>query len=95
MMRLQILGAAAALACVLASVPVSPAGAQQVVQYPGACKQFYPNANCTNDGPGSPYTGSYQFHRRYWNSRGADLAWFDPEWAYGYGPPPPYAPPPY
>jgi hypothetical protein len=34
--------------------------AQQVIQEPGYCAQFYPNANCQNKGPGNPYTGSYQ-----------------------------------
>ncbi len=56
MTRFKILGAAAILASALAS----PAMAQQVVSNPGYCAQFYPNANCQNTGPGSPYTGSYQ-----------------------------------
>ena len=52
----RILGAAAILASALAS----PAMAQQVIYNPGYCAQFYPNANCQNIGPGSPYTGNYQ-----------------------------------
>jgi hypothetical protein len=56
MTRFKILGAAAILASALAS----PAMAQQVIYNPGYCAQFYPNANCQNTGPGSPYTGSYQ-----------------------------------
>ena len=56
MTRMKILGAAAILASALAS----PAMAQQVIYNPGYCAQFYPNANCQNIGPGSPYTGSYQ-----------------------------------
>ena len=56
MTRSAILGAAAILASALAS----PAVAQEVVYNPGYCAQFYPNANCQNRGPGSPYTGSYQ-----------------------------------
>jgi hypothetical protein len=47
-------------AAVLASALASPATAQEVIQNPGYCAQFYPNANCQNKGPGSPYTGSYQ-----------------------------------
>ena len=36
--------------------------AQQVISEPGYCAQFYPNANCQNEGPNNPYTGDYQ-HR--------------------------------
>ena len=56
MTKSGILAAAAAVAAMLAS----PAMAQEVVYNPGYCAQFYPNANCQNRGPGSPYTGSYQ-----------------------------------
>ena len=56
MTKSGILAAAAAIAATLAS----PAMAQEVVYNPGYCAQFYPNANCQNRGPGSPYTGSYQ-----------------------------------
>ena len=56
MKRSAILGAAAILGSALAS----PATAQEVIYNPGYCAQFYPNANCQNRGPGSPYTGSYQ-----------------------------------
>jgi len=56
MTRTKILGAAAILASALAS----PAMAQQVIYNPGYCAQFYPNANCQNLGPGSPYTGNFQ-----------------------------------
>ncbi|WP_346658047.1 hypothetical protein [Bradyrhizobium sp. 157] len=49
-----------AAAAVLASALTSPATAQEVIQNPGYCAQFYPNANCQNKGPGNPYTGSYQ-----------------------------------
>lgn len=38
----------------------SPAPAQQVIEEPGYCAQFYPNANCQNTGPNNPYTGPYQ-----------------------------------
>ena len=48
-------------AAILASALASPAMAQQVIYNPGYCAQFYPNANCQNRGPGSPYYGgSYQ-----------------------------------
>jgi hypothetical protein len=57
MTKSRILAAAAILASALAS----PAMAQQVIYNPGYCAQFYPNANCQNRGPGSPYYGgSYQ-----------------------------------
>ena len=49
-----------AATAVLASMLAGPAMAQQVIYNPGYCAQFYPNANCQNNGPGSPYTGSYQ-----------------------------------
>jgi hypothetical protein len=49
-----------AAAAILASALASPAMAQEVIYNPGYCAQFYPNANCQNRGPGSPYTGSYQ-----------------------------------
>ena len=60
MTKIKILGAVAILASALAS----PALAQAVVTNPGKCAQFYPNANCQNYGPGSPYTGSYQRQER-------------------------------
>ena len=37
-----------------------PAMAQQVISEPGYCAFFYPNANCQNKGPNSPYNGDYQ-----------------------------------
>ena len=51
----RLLGTAAALALITA-----PAMAQQVMGEPGYCAFYYPNANCQNRGPGSPYTGSYR-----------------------------------
>jgi hypothetical protein len=39
---------------------VTPVKAQEVITNPGKCAQYYPNANCTNLGPGNPYTnGGY------------------------------------
>jgi hypothetical protein len=49
-----------AAAAILASALASPAMAQEVIYNPGYCAQFYPNANCQNKGPGSPYYGGYQ-----------------------------------
>jgi hypothetical protein len=41
---------------------VTPVKAQEVITNPGKCAQFYPNANCTNLGPGNPYTdGGYRY----------------------------------
>jgi hypothetical protein len=48
-----------AVVAVLSSVSATPVLAQAVVQEPGYCAQFYPNANCENKGPGNPY-GHYQ-----------------------------------
>ena len=72
MTRSAILGAAAILASALAS----PAVAQEVVYNPGYCAQFYPNANCQNRGPGSPYTGSYQ-RQAYRDQAYRDRTWQD------------------
>ena len=59
-------------AAILASALASPATAQQVIYNPGYCAQFYPNANCQNKGPGSPYYGdSYQrqaYRDRTWQN---------------------------
>ena len=49
-----------ATVAILASALASHALAQEVIYNPGYCAQYYPNANCQNRGPGSPYTGSYQ-----------------------------------
>ncbi len=62
MTRFKTLGAAIffGAAAALASALASPAMAQAVISDPGYCAQFYPNANCQNEGPGNPYTGDYQ-----------------------------------
>lgn len=55
-MKYALIGAAA----VVAAASVTPALAQQVIEDPGYCAQFYPNANCQNLGAGNPYTdGGY------------------------------------
>src|SRR5438552_8863883 len=51
----KLLGAVA----ILSSLYATPVLAQAVVQEPGYCAFFYPNANCQNKGPGSPY-GNYR-----------------------------------
>jgi hypothetical protein len=55
MSTFKLLGAVA----VLSSLAATPVLAQAVVQEPGYCAFFYPNANCQNKGPGNPY-GNYQ-----------------------------------
>ncbi len=67
-----VLGGAAALATMLAT----PAMAQEVINNPGYCAQFYPNANCQNKGPGNPYTGDYQ-RRLAYQSEGWNNGWHD------------------
>jgi hypothetical protein len=51
-MKYALIGAVAAAAAALAT----PALAQAVIDDPGYCAQYYPNANCQNLGPGNPYT---------------------------------------
>src|SRR5258707_14615998 len=57
-MKYALIGAAA----VVAAASVTPALAQQVIEDPGYCAQFYPNGNCQNLRPGNPYTdgGDYR-----------------------------------
>jgi hypothetical protein len=57
-MKLALIGIGFAAAAAFAT----PALAQAVIEDPGYCAQFYPNANCQNLGPGNPYTdgGSYR-----------------------------------
>jgi hypothetical protein len=44
-------------AAMLAAMVVTPALAQgAVISEPGYCAQFYPSANCQNEGPGNPFT---------------------------------------
>jgi len=66
MSTIKLLGAVA----LLSSLSVTPGLAQAVVQEPGYCAFYYPNANCQNKGPGNPY-GRYQqpgFQRNDWAS---------------------------
>jgi hypothetical protein len=65
-MKYALIGAAA----VVAAASATPALAQQVIEDPGYCAQFYPNANCQNLGPGNPYTdGGY--YRNGWQNGNA------------------------
>ncbi|TCU68292.1 hypothetical protein EDE08_109307 [Bradyrhizobium sp. R2.2-H] len=45
---------AGAAAMAMAAMTTPASADQSVVQYPGACKQWHPNANCLNHGPGNP-----------------------------------------
>ena len=51
-----------AVVAVLSSLSATPLLAQAVVDEPGFCAFYYPNANCQNKGPGNPYTDP-NFHR--------------------------------
>jgi len=56
-MKIAFIGAAAVAAAAFAT----PALAQAVIEHPGRCEQFYPDANCQNLGAGNPYTdGGYR-----------------------------------
>ena len=55
-----------AAATLVAAAHATPALAQAVIDNPGMCEQFYPNANCEDMGPGNPYTGSG--YRTNWHS---------------------------
>jgi hypothetical protein len=68
-MKFALIGADA----LVTAASVTPALAQQVIEDPGYCAQFYPNANCQNLGPGNPYTdGNYQ--RNTWQNANASGA---------------------
>ena len=67
-MKLALIGAAAVIAAAFAT----PALAQAVIEDPGYCAQFYPNANCQNLGAGNPYTdGGYW--RNDWRNGNASM----------------------
>ena len=67
-MKLALIGAAA----VAASAFATPALAQQVIEDPGYCAQFYPNANCQNLGAGNPYTNG-GYWRNDWRNGNASM----------------------
>jgi hypothetical protein len=67
-MKFALIGAAA----LVAAGSVTPALAQAVIEDPGYCAQFYPNANCQNLGPGNPYdNGGYW--RNDWRNGNASM----------------------
>jgi hypothetical protein len=71
-MKFALIGAAAVAAAAFAS----PALAQQVIEDPGYCAQFYPNANCQNTGPGNRYTdGNWRndWRRDDWRNGNASM----------------------
>jgi hypothetical protein len=55
---LKAFGVAALL---VAASAAAPAIAQEVITNPGKCAQYYPNANCSNYGPGNPYRSAYGY----------------------------------
>jgi len=59
-MNIKLFGATAIAVTMLAGA----ANAQAVINEPGRCSAQFPNANCTNLGPGNPYTDSGYRHRR-------------------------------
>jgi hypothetical protein len=68
-MKIALIGAAV----FVAAASATPAMAQAVIEDPGYCAQFYPNANCQNLGPGNPYTdGGY--YRNDWQDGNALMA---------------------
>jgi hypothetical protein len=73
-MKIALIGAAA----LIAAASVTPALAQAVIEDPGYCAQFYPDANCQNLGAGNPYTDG-----GYWANgtagRGRVTQWADPD----------------
>jgi hypothetical protein len=66
-----------ATAGILAAALASPAMAQEVIYNPGYCAQYYPNANCQNRGPGSPYDRSSYQRQTYRDGAYQDRAWRD------------------
>jgi hypothetical protein len=47
-------------AALIFGVLTASAAAQPVIYNPSRCAQFYPNANCQNEGPGSWFSGTYR-----------------------------------
>lgn len=69
-----------AAAAVLVSAFAAPAMAQQVIYNPGYCAQFYPNANCQNRGPGSPYDSGYYRGQTYQEQNWQNRDWQNRSW---------------
>jgi hypothetical protein len=73
-----------AAAAILASALASPAMAQEVIYNPGYCAQYYPNANCQNKGPGSPYYGGSYQRQVYPDQAYRDRTWQGSNWRNSY-----------
>ena len=83
-MKFVLIGATAAIAAAFAT----PALAQRVVEDPGYCAQYYPNANCQNYGPNNPvydpggyYGGGYYgggYYGNNWQNGNAYNAYPEP-----------------
>jgi hypothetical protein len=58
-------------AALLAMTLVTQVHAQPVIEDPGYCAEFYPNANCRNLGPGNPYAdgGSYRLAAKLFHEK--------------------------
>ena len=63
-MKFTLIGATV----LVTAASATPALAQAVIEDPGYCAQFYPNANCQNLGPGNPYTDGGYFRNNWQNS---------------------------
>jgi hypothetical protein len=66
------------IAAALLAALATPVMAQPVIENPGKCAQFYPNANCQNYGPGNPYTNGISPHR--WRSGHASMGYPHRRW---------------
>ncbi len=78
MMKAKLFG----LAVIAASAFAGPAMAQAVINEPGRCAAQFPNANCTNLGPGNPYTDGrastrarVTYRQGQYQDRGWDDGW--------------------
>jgi hypothetical protein len=54
-------------ALLVGALTAGAATAQEVITNPSKCAQFYPNANCTNYGPGNPYRGPQSYQQGWRN----------------------------
>jgi hypothetical protein len=66
------------IAAAAAAAFATPALAQAVVEEPGYCAQYYPNANCQNYGPGNPVTDPGAYYRNNWQNGNAYIAPVEP-----------------
>jgi hypothetical protein len=68
MMKFALISAAAVA---VAGVFATPVLAQAVVENPGYCAQYYPNANCQNYGPGNPVADPGYYRDQNWRNGNA------------------------